>query len=90
MQPNILVIIPHDLGTHLSCYGEDWLNTPTLDGLADEGVRFWAALLYGSFLQSESGCDFYRKISACKWSDGAGKFGMGFARGKYAFVANVA
>ena len=39
MRPNILVIIAHDLGTHLGCYGAP-VQTPALDGLAAEGARF--------------------------------------------------
>ncbi|MFH1904437.1 MAG: sulfatase [bacterium] len=39
--PNIILITPHDLGTYLGCYGWDpQLSTPSLDKLADEGVRF--------------------------------------------------
>jgi N-sulfoglucosamine sulfohydrolase len=40
-RPNIILIMPHDLGTHLGCY--DWderLSTPNLDRLAKEGVLF--------------------------------------------------
>jgi len=39
-RPNILLIIPHDLGTRLGCYGETSVATPNLDQLASEGVRF--------------------------------------------------
>src|SRR6476469_2911786 len=39
-RPNILQIICHDLGHHLGCYGIRSVHTPTLDGLAAEGVRF--------------------------------------------------
>lgn len=40
-RPNIILITPHDLGTHLGCYGWDpKLSTPNLDRLAEEGVRF--------------------------------------------------
>ena len=38
--PNILLVIVHDLGTRLSCYGETSVQTPALDALAAEGVRF--------------------------------------------------
>ena len=34
--PNILLIIPHDLGTMLGCYGDTSIQTPALDGLAAE------------------------------------------------------
>ena len=39
-RPNILLIITHDLGTHLGCYGGASVQTPALDALASEGVRF--------------------------------------------------
>ncbi|MFC1526045.1 sulfatase [Candidatus Latescibacterota bacterium] len=39
MAPNILLIIAHDLGTHLGCHGEASVGTPVLDELAAEGAR---------------------------------------------------
>ncbi len=39
-RPNILLIVSHDLGRHLGCYGIDTVQTPNLDRLAGEGVRF--------------------------------------------------
>ena len=38
-KPNILVIITHDTGRHLGCYGRK-VETPNLNRLADEGVIF--------------------------------------------------
>jgi len=38
--PNILIIICHDLGQQLGCYGDPSLRTHNLDRLAQEGVRF--------------------------------------------------
>ncbi len=37
---NILLMICHDLGRHLSCYGVESLQTPNIDGLANKGIRF--------------------------------------------------
>lgn len=39
-RPNILLLICHDLGRHLGCYGVPGLETPNLDELARQGVRF--------------------------------------------------
>ncbi len=39
-RPNILVFIPHDLGVHLGCYGHASVQSPRLDRLAAQGVRF--------------------------------------------------
>jgi arylsulfatase A-like enzyme len=38
-RPNILMIVVHDLGQHLGCYGAG-VQTPNLDGLARDGVAF--------------------------------------------------
>ena len=38
--PNILLITCHDLGRHIGCYGVETVQTPNLDALASEGVRF--------------------------------------------------
>lgn len=38
-RPHILMIISHDTGRHLGCYGAD-VATPNLDRLASEGIRF--------------------------------------------------
>lgn len=40
-RPNVIFILADDLGwTDLSCYGSPFYETPNLDKLADEGVRF--------------------------------------------------
>lgn len=40
-KPNIILILADDLGyTDLSCYGAKEINTPNLDKLASEGMRF--------------------------------------------------
>jgi len=41
-RPNIVVVITHDTGTHLGCYGAG-VATPRLDALAAEGVQFQQA-----------------------------------------------
>ena len=42
-RPNIVWITCEDLSPHLGCYGDDQANTPTLDKLATEGVRYTQA-----------------------------------------------
>ena len=37
--PNILIVITHDTGRHLGCYGRN-VETPNLDKLAEEGITF--------------------------------------------------
>lgn len=39
-RPNVVLITSHDLGRHLGCYGIDAVDTPNLDGLAVDGIRF--------------------------------------------------
>ena len=38
--PNVLLIVSEDNGPELGCYGDPYANTPNLDRLAEEGVRF--------------------------------------------------
>lgn len=39
-RPNILLIVSEDNGPELGCYGDPYVQTPFLDQLAKEGVRF--------------------------------------------------
>jgi arylsulfatase A-like enzyme len=40
-RPNVILILADDLGwTDLACYGSEWYETPHLDRLAREGMRF--------------------------------------------------
>lgn len=38
--PNILLLIAHDLGRHLGCYGVSTVRSPNLNALAADGVKF--------------------------------------------------
>lgn len=49
-QPNILLIVSEDNGPELGCYGDVYARTPTLDKLADEGIRFNRAFV------AQAGC----------------------------------
>ncbi len=40
VRPNVLWIVPEDMGQDFSCYGEPAVSTPNVDKLAAEGVRF--------------------------------------------------
>lgn len=44
-RPNIVWIIPDDMSAHFSCYGETAIETPHLDRLAEQGVRFTQAFV---------------------------------------------
>ncbi len=39
-QPNIVIISTHDSGRHFGCYGVPTVQTPAIDRLAAEGVKF--------------------------------------------------
>lgn len=42
-RPNILLIVSEDNGPELGCYGDRFAQTPNLDQLATEGIRFETA-----------------------------------------------
>jgi len=48
--PNILLIVSEDNGPELGCYGDPYAQTPHLDQLAAEGVRFQRAYV------AQAGC----------------------------------
>lgn len=43
--PNIVWIISEDASPHIGCYGETVIDTPNLDGMAEEGIRFTRAFV---------------------------------------------
>jgi N-sulfoglucosamine sulfohydrolase len=42
-RPNLVVVTCHDLGRHLGCYDNPTVQTPNLDALAADGIRFGQA-----------------------------------------------
>ena len=42
--PNILWLTSEDNGPHLGCYGDDYADTPNLDGLAAKGMIYTRAI----------------------------------------------
>ncbi|HOL55217.1 MAG TPA: sulfatase [bacterium] len=40
MRPNILMVVCHDLGQHLGCYGNISVETSNIDSIAEEGLLF--------------------------------------------------
>ena len=44
-RPNIVWIVPDDMSADFSCYGEPAIETPHVDRLASEGVRFTRAFV---------------------------------------------
>ena len=45
-RPNIIFILCDDMGYgDLGCYGQKYINTPNIDRMAQEGMRFTQALL---------------------------------------------
>lgn len=49
-RPNVLLLIADDLtATAMSCYGSEVCQTPNLDALAEEGLRFTRAYCQGTY-----------------------------------------
>lgn len=57
-RPNLLIIHWHDVGRRLGTYGEPGVETPNLDRLAAEGVRFDRAYAAASFCSPARGALF--------------------------------
>ncbi len=54
--PNILLIVSEDNGPELGCYGDPYAQTPHLDQLATEGVRFENAFVPYSVCSPSRAC----------------------------------
>jgi arylsulfatase A-like enzyme len=61
-QPNIVVITLDNLSAEtLSCYGGHFIQTPNLDQLANEGIRF-DSCFSGNYENSQSNADFTKLL----------------------------
>ena len=83
-RPNILLIIGDDINwKHFGCYGSEWVNTPSVDALAGEGVLFnnaiaaapgcspsRAALLTGRYIWEIEEAGFRYAVLTSKHHDG--------------------
>jgi N-sulfoglucosamine sulfohydrolase len=56
MLPNILFIVSEDNGPELGCYGDPYVQTPTIDDLARNGVRFERAFVPYSVCSPSRAC----------------------------------
>lgn len=55
-RPNILFIVPEDMGQQLGCYGDPHARTPNIDQLARDGVRFTQATVPYSVCSPSRAC----------------------------------
>lgn len=69
--PNFLLITADDLGTTLSCYGYPHIQTPNIDQLAKQGVRFENAYV------AQASCSPSRAaLLTGKWPHQVGQLGL--------------
>ena len=55
-RPNLLLIVSEDNGPDLGCYGDPYAQTPVLDRLASDGVRFARAFVPYSVCSPSRAC----------------------------------
>lgn len=78
LDPNIVLITTHDLGRHVHCYGASTVHTPSLDGLARDGVRFAQA-----FATSPQCSPARASLATGRYPHSAGV--MGLSHGEFAW-----
>lgn len=72
-RPNVILIIPHDLGKELGCYGRA-IHSPHLDAFAQRGIRFDNAFCTSPCCSPARGCLY---TGQCAHTNGM----MGLAHG---------
>lgn len=55
-RPNIIYVVPHDPGKHLSCHGAEGVTSPSLDLFAREEVLFANAFCSSPCSSPSRGC----------------------------------
>jgi len=58
-RPNIVWIIPDDMSANFSCYGEAAIETPNVDKLAADGVKFTNAYVTAPVCST---CTIYESV----------------------------
>jgi hypothetical protein len=58
-RPNIVWIIPDDMSANFSCYGETAIETPNVDKLAADGVKFTNAYVTAPVCST---CTIYESV----------------------------
>lgn len=70
-KPNIILIVLHDLGTHLACYGQENVQTPNIDRLAAGGIVFEKNFATATYCSPSRGA-----IITGKWPHANGLMGL--------------
>jgi len=70
-RPNIIFVLTDDQTLRgLSCYGSTLMETPNLDRIAEEGMRFDKCFRDQLPLRPESGLDADGQVQPRAWDDG--------------------